>query len=205
MILYHICSIQRFEEKIAYAKDNGGKLFITPHIAKMDMSQGAIPEYIHCLPNIVGAITFAEKKNATILKITLSEEAKVFHYNGEQANLDFKSIGEDYDVVHTVYNNQKFFKWQEVLLAKNRHIKSWTADKAELLTDYKIQTDLLKNGKITSQDFFYQDFTLEEQTHIARLVGHHVGLESFAEDEVAALKKKFNEAYSRIEAKYNLG
>ena len=50
MILYHICPKSRLEEKLSYAKENGGNLLLTPPDPKRDLTGGHFPIYLHCLP-----------------------------------------------------------------------------------------------------------------------------------------------------------
>lgn len=89
------------------------------------MSGGYIPEYLHCLFNIVGGISFAAKSEASIIKITMDPAAQYLKYQGPQDSIDFSKFDNDIDVIHTVYNNSSFFQWQEVLLTKRAIIPGY--------------------------------------------------------------------------------
>ncbi len=204
MVLYHILSKQRLIEKKEYAEQNFGRLLLTPHIKNMDMTNGHIPEYLHCLFNIVGAIPFSAKFESSIIKIKLCSKVKYQKYQGAQDLINFSKFDQDVDVIHTIYENKNFFQWQEVLLTNNSSVQSWTDDKIEIIEDFKEQLSALEQMKISSDDFFYRDFTLEEQSKIALLVGHHTGLQPLSKEKVADLKKIMNAAYSRIEKLYDL-
>lgn len=204
MILYHILSKKRLEEKLAYAQENNGRLLLTPHLASMDTSNGLIPNYIHCLPSLAGSMPFAGNQSATAIKIKMSSHTKIWRYKGPQDAIDFKQTENDTDVIHTIYDNDKFFKWQEVLLVSNRNIEYWTHDLSEIKSDFETQLEDLKNGKISSDHFFYRDFTIEEQHSVAQLVGHHIGISNLTDESVRKLRDEFNTAYSRLEKLYGI-
>lgn len=202
MILYHICSKENFAQKLSYAEASGGKLLLTPHSADRDTANGYFPAYLHCLPNIVGAVPFAGERESIVIRIELSPAAKIAKYHGEQDAIDFSSFGRDSDLIHTVFESGKSFRWQEILLVSNKRIAHWTSDLSILANDFQAQIELLELGELSPEGFFYRDFTVSEQTQIARLVGHYVGVSSLSDEEVGKAREAFRSAYRRVEAHY---
>lgn len=73
-----------------------------------------------------------------------------------------------------------------------------------LEAEFKNQLSSLKDGQFSNDEFFYRDFTAEEQFSIAKIIGHRAGFITLNEAELVSLKSNFDNAYKRIETKYNL-
>jgi len=97
MILWHLLSRSRLDQKINYSKINDGKLMLSKPIANKDISSGELGEFIYCLPTLVGGASFADESQLQALRIDLKEDARLSKFTGCPDDLNFGELLNNFD------------------------------------------------------------------------------------------------------------
>lgn len=198
MYIYHVLSDKRLSQKIVHAEDNSGELLITSHKSSMDVTRGAIPAYLHCLKYLVGGIPFSINQAVSAIRVKISKHAKWGFYRGSQNDCDFDQYS-SFDIVSLIFDDAHL-SWQETLLLSTDIVEEWTSDISTLEHEFNYQFDNLLTGTIEANEFFYRDFTVEEQISIARIIGSRLGYKNFINEDIPTLKFAYDEACRRINA-----
>lgn len=185
MQLYHVLPRHRLEEKREYARSHDGRLQLTTHEPARDSAEGALPRYLHCLPNLVGGIDFSARMPVSAIRLTLAPDARIVRLRGsrQRGDLDLEAAARDAAVLHVMWD-EPGLRFQEWLLVDETAVVEWTDDPDLLARDFHEQLDRLCTGRMRADAFFYPDLDPISQVPMARLIGHRLGLCEVDDPEV---------------------
>jgi hypothetical protein len=167
MLLWHVLSQERLDQKLAHANGGAGELLLTAPAADKDVSSGRLGcPFIYCLPNIVGSEDFAEPGEGGLraIRIELDPSAKIAVFHGNPDDIPFETLKEDFDGIDMQVDAMPEWpvRFRQILLWNPKAVKSWTCDEKDIAADFRTQYRELAAGRMPAADFFLTDLTPEE-------------------------------------------
>ncbi len=171
--LWHFLSEEALEKKRAHAVANGGELLLHPPAPRGNITKGVLQHFIYCLRYAVGGIHFLGRTSRPrLIRIDLKPETRVFRFIGDPSQIDWRGTMDKYDVIDMVVDACPAWpiRFRQSLLLHSSAVVHWSDNVAEIKMEFLSDIEALRQGTIPASEYFYTDFTQEEQLSAAMVL-----------------------------------
>lgn len=191
MILWHILSQKRLEQKIKFATLNNGKLLLSVPSSGQDISNGTLEPYLYCLSHVVGGALFSTEEDLRVIKIQVAPTVRIFTHIGNPDDIPYPEISQSFDLIDMQITRSKEWpiRFRQILLLNSHVVENWSFEREIYETDFMKQFRELVENRIKSEYFFMSDFTTADQIAMASLIAHKLDLKldkQITKEEAAA-------------------